>query len=445
MRRLCLLLAVVLLSAGCTLLGPPPQPVLPTPSSPEGLSEAIDYEEIEAGQAPITGVAPAMDPDILALMDAVSKQNLYAYVQTLENFGTRHPLSTTARDDYGVGAARRWIYQEFERVGDGRLDLAYHDFPFLYEGTTAPQQNVVATLPGVDSHPGVILLIAHYDSAGRDVGDPEMRAPGADNNASGVALLLEMARLLSAREWRQTIVFVALAAHEQGNFGAKNYARDIMLDGWILDAVINNDTVGGHGGIAQEVRLFAAGPEHSLHSQLARYFDFIGELYTPLFPVNVIGTVDRPGRFGDQQAFVEVGVPAVRLTESEEDADAQNTIEDTADTLDYDYLAKVVRLNIAVVATMAAAPPPPSAPAVAPMAEEGNFLLSWTPDRRAAGYAVIFRRLGSDETILRFISAEEAGNVAITGMDATTSYGISVAALDKRGRVSRFSEEVLTP
>jgi len=390
-------------------------------------------------------VAPAVDPDVLALLESVSKQNLFAYVQTLQRFGTRHTMSPTDEEGVGIGAARRWIHNELERVGAGRLEVVDQDFAMIEGGVNVTRKNVVATLPGAGTHPGVIILMAHYDSRVADLGDSSSRAPGADDNGSGVALMLEAARLLSARTWQQTIIFVAFAGEEQGTLGSRQYVRDVMLGGMIIDAAINNDIVGGRPDIPRFVRLFASGPENSPSLQLGRYVRFVGELYLPTFPVEIIGTLDRPGRFGDQREFVNVGVPAVRITESEEDPDLQHTARDTADRLDYDYLAQVTALNVAVLANMAGGPPPPATPAVAPMAEDGAYLLSWTPDGRAAGYAIIFRPIGGGESVIRLLSGGEAGNVALTGMDPTFSYGISLAPIDEQGRVGRFSEEVVTP
>jgi hypothetical protein len=301
----------------------------------------------------------------------------------------------------------------------------------------------VATLPGTGDYSGTIIVSAHYDSRAVDVGDGQSPAPGANDNASGVALLLEAARLLSAREWAQTIVFVAFAAEEQGTYGSGHFVQSVMLDGMIIDAVVNNDIVGGRGGIPASVRVFAPGPESSASIQLARYLSAIADLYSPMFAVDIQQAPDRAERFGDQREFQQVGVPAVRLTESLEDFSAQHNVEDTSDKIDYEYLVQVTRLNVAAVANMAGAPPTPPTPTIAPMAEEGSYLLTWPTDPRAAGYAVVAREIGSVESQFRFVGASEAGNVVITGFTPGTTYNISLAALDDRGRMSLFSPETL--
>lgn len=392
---------------------------------------------------PVSNIVPAIDPEIESLIDAVSQQQLMGYVQTLESFGTRNAYSATDRPDFGVGAARQWIYNEFSRVGNGRLQVRFDDFPLNYNNTVSDQQNVVATLPGMTSSNNIVVVMAHYDTRPQDETDGTSRAPGANDNGSGVALLLESARLLSSRQWKYTVVFAALAAEEQGAYGARHFVQDAVLDGVNVLAAINYDTIGGRVGIPQSMRLFVPDLEHSPHGQLGRYYDFIGEFYLPTFPVNVINAADREGRFGDQREFVRAGIPAVRLTESVEDPDLLNSVRDSWNVIDYTYLQRVTQLNVAVVANAIGAPATPLVPTVAPMANPGGFILTWVPDPEAAGYVISFRPLDSgDYAPFRFVAASQAGNVVLTGYDHNTTYAISMAALDGRGRVSLFSPEL---
>ena len=374
----------------------------------------------------------------------MSDQQLFAYVQTLVNFGTRNTFSETQRDDFGIGAARRWIYNEFLRVNGGALQVEYNDFPVTIDGIRTNQRNVIATLPGIGNHAGAIVLIGHYDSRHILPNDGSSRAPGADDNASGVAILLELARLLSSRSWNQTIIFAAFAAEEQGTHGSRHYVQDKMLEGRIFDAAIVNDIVGGRPGIPQAIRLFSPGPDTTNSRQLARYIDLVGGLYVPAFRIDLIDSLDREGRFSDHREFINAGVPGVRLTESEEDRDRQHSGLDTTDQIDFDYLRQVAKLNLAVVANLIGAPPPPPIPTIAPMAEPGAYIISWLPDPLAAGYAFSFRPAGLDELPpFRYVSAGEAGNVALTGLDGQTTYAVSLAAIDGRGRISLFSPEVI--
>jgi hypothetical protein len=378
-------------------------------------------------------------------MNAVSSQQLLAYVQTLEGFGTRNTFSTTQRDDYGIGAAARWIYDEFERVGGGALEIAYDDYQANIDGLATNQRNILATLPGVSDHPGIIVLMAHYDSRSFEPNDGSSPAPGANDNGSGVALLIELARLLSSRQWNQTIVFAAFSAEEQGTFGSRHFVQDNMLDGVVIDAAIGNDIVGGRPGIPQSIRVFSPDPDTHNSRQLARYIDLVGGLYLPTFRVELINRLDREGRWGDHREFVNAGIPAVRLTESEEDREDQHNSRDTSEKIDFEYLRLVTQLNLAVIANLAGAPPPPVVPTVAPMADPGAYIVTWAPDPRAAGYAISFRPINSpDYAPFRYLSTADAGNVALTDLDPETIYAVSLAAIDPGGRLSGFSQEVIT-
>ncbi len=443
-RSMLVLTALVMLSSGCALLEPPPQPIVPTmppPPTPDG--DSVDFDALAQGTPEIGSVGFNVDPDIAALLNNISRQNLFAYVRALESFGTRHTLSPTEPATFGIGAARQWIFDELTRIGAERLEVRIDEFPLTFAGVPTTQQNIIATLPGEGSHPGIIVIMAHYDSRNENPDDGEGQAPGANDNASGVAVLMEAARLLSARTWDQTIVFAFMAAEEQGTFGSHHFVQDLMLDGRIIDAAINNDIVGGRPGIPQSLRVFAPGPENSPAIQLARYLGVIAGMYSPMFTIEIQQAPDRDGRYGDQREFQSAGVPAVRLTESVEDVGAQHNAADTSDKLDYEYLVQVTRLNVAALANMAGTPPAPPPPTVAPMANPGSYLLTWPRDDRAAGYAVMARPLGSYDAEMRFVSAAEAGNVAIAGLNAGQVYNVSLAALDERGRIGLFSPETI--
>lgn len=428
-------------ATACSLLSPPEGPVIPTPPAP---APAVDLSDLELVVNPVSSVTPAVDPAIAGLVNSVSEQQLLAYVQTLENFGTRNTFSETQRDDFGIGAARRWIHDEFLRVNGGALQVTYEDFPANIDGRTTNQRNVIAILPGIGDHQGAIVISAHYDSRTNDMLDGNNLAPGADDNGSGVALLLELARLLSSRSWNQTIIFAAFAAEEQGTFGSRHFVQNSMLSGRRLDAVINNDIVGGRAGIPQSIRVFSPEPDTTTSRQLARYLKLVGSLYTPILGIDIMNVLDREGRWSDHREFINAGIPGVRLTESVEDRANQHSSGDTADKIDYAYLRKVAQLNLAVLGNLAGAPPAPAAPAVTPMADPGSYILNWLPDPSAAGYVISFRPLGSEDyPPFRYVSVAEAGNVAYTDLEAQTNYAVSLAALDANGRISGFSPEIL--
>jgi hypothetical protein len=440
-----LLASLLLILAGCSLLEEPPQPVIPTPiPTAPPLPQTGDGIPAEQVTDPVSDIVPAIDPEITDLVNAVSQQQLTAYVQALESFGTRNSFSPTDREGYGIGAARQWIFSEFERVGNGRLQVAFDDFLLSYNGQTAEQSNIVATLPGTGTSNGVIIVMAHYDSRGVDEMDGFSTNTAANDNGSGVALLLETARVMSSREWNQTIMFVAMAAEEQGTYGSRHFAQNAFLDNLNILAVINYDAVGGRLGIPQLARLFAQDVRQSAAGEIGRYFEYISGHYLPTFPIVIIDALDREGRYGDHREFVHLGMPAVRVMESEEDERLLNSLRDTWSVIDYSYHQKFAQLNVAFLANAAGAPPPPVQPTIVALADPGTYLLTWPVEPGADGYAISFRPIGSlTYEPFRFVRAENAGNVVLTGYDPDTTYAVSIAALNENGRLGLFTRELI--
>lgn len=446
LSRLLFIIVLLLALSGCSLLKPQQELIIPTPpaATPELL---VPNAAGELVTDPVSDVVPAVDPGINRLITEVSQQQLTAYVRRLQEFGTRNAFSDTQSETFGIGAARRWIFNEFVRVGNGRLNVEFQDFPLSYNGYLANQSNVVATLPGKGDSDGYIVIMAHYDSRPPDVTDGVSRSTGANDNGSGVALLLETARIMSSREWNQTVVFLATSAEEQGSYGARYFAEDAFLDGQKITAVLNYDGVGGRAGIPQNARLFATDFLTSAHGALGRYYEYVGGLYLPTFPVSIYDQLDREGRWGDQREFVAAGYPAIRVIESVENPDLINSNLDTWDLIDYSYLQRMAQLNVAVAANLAGGPAQPAPPIITPMAEPGAFLLTWpvTPD--ASGYAISFRSIDSAYyPTFRFVKAVHAGNVALTGLDPNVTYAVSIAALNEQGLISGFSaEQIIGP
>lgn len=393
---------------------------------------------------PVSDVTPAVDPDIANLVTTVSQQQLMGYVQAVESFGTRNTFSATDNPTFGVGAARQWIFNEFQRVGNGRLQVQFQKFPVYYFGYAAEGWNVVATLPGTSGSNDAIVIMAHYDTRPDSAVDGVSLAPGANDNGGGIALLLETARVLSSREWNQTIIFLATAAEEQETQGARRFVQEAFLGGMDVIAAINYDGVGGEVGIPQNIRLFALDMRQSSHGELARYYEYLAGLYVPAFPIQLIDAMDREGRYGDHREFVNAAMPAIRLTQSVENSDLLNSRRDTWSQIDYRYLQQVVQMNVAVVANLAGSPATPEVPLIRAMDEPGQYRLNWTVDPAAAGYVIAFRPVVQERyPTFRYVRAREAGNIALTGFDPGTTYVVSMAALDGNGRVGPFTREVL--
>lgn len=362
------------------------------------------------------------------LVGEVRAERLRAGVEALVGFGTRHTLSDTISETRGVGAARRWVEREFQAIGrdcGGCLEVV-----LLGQTVTAPPRipnptevvNVVAIQRGTTDPDRVIVITGHLDSRVTDVMNATDDAPGANDDASGVAALIEAARVLSKERFPATLVYAALTGEEQGLHGARilaEYARD---RGWRVMANLNNDMVGniaGQSGVIDNtrIRVFAEGTR-TLETQaeadsrrynggevdspsrnLARFIDGIADRYLTNFDVEMIYRTDRYGRGGDQVAFLRLGFPAVRITEGSENYDRQHqdlrtengvVYGDTIDGVDFDYLAQATRLNVATMAAMARAPAPPTGVSIAG-AVQPDTTLRWTAVPGAAGYRVWWR------------------------------------------------------
>jgi hypothetical protein len=335
--------------------------------------------------------APAdIDPRIQKLVAAISEERMAALVQKLAGFGTRHTLSDTSSPTRGIGAARQWILDELTRSSP-RLQVSFDTHRLARQGRITRNvdlQNVVALLPG--KSPRRIYVTAHYDTV--NIGeegqisantrapsntprpDPQLRrdqdynvdAPGANDNGSGTALTMELARVLAASglEFEATLAFVLWAGEEQGLIGARAHAMQLFKDKIAVDADFNNDIVGNSRGgdgttDAESVRVYSEGPEDSKSRSLARFIARTAALYVPAHKVRLIARQDRFSRGSDHTAFTQYGFPAVAFRESKEDFSRQHAATDTVDGVDVRYLAQNTRVNAAAVAALALAPPAP--------------------------------------------------------------------------------------
>ena len=391
--------------------------------------------------APIVERIALRTPD--RVLAAVDPANLRRSVDTLAGFGTRHTLSDTASDTRGIGAARRWVRDEFGRVtaGSGRTgDLAVRvEFdPHSVEPdgrriTEAVEVvNVVCTIPGADpaSRDRLYYVLAHLDSRASGANDATSDAPGANDDASGVAALIELARVLSRERLDSTIVLMATSGEEQGLYGARLHAQAAKAAGKDIRAVLNNDTIGDPTGsrtVRNEVRVFSEGLPLELLSedpqriagavrqirnlgaesdgasrQLARYIHTIGELHDAPVKAKMVFRPDRFLRGGDHTPFNELGWPAVRFTEiydvydrQHQDVRVENGREygDLAKHVDAVYLADVTRLNAVALVHMANAPSVPSNARIIVAELTNDTTLRWdaVPEPDVAGYEIVWR------------------------------------------------------
>jgi hypothetical protein len=433
------------------------------------------------------------DPKITAALKEISPQQIRATIEKLASFGTR--LTLSAQDPasiaagHGIGAAREWIKSEFERYSrecGGCLDVRTDTF------TQAPADripkpteitNVFAVLKGTDPENAkrVVLVTGHYDSRNSDTLDTTGAAPGANDDASGTAVSLECARVLSKLKFPATIIFLTVAGEEQGLNGSHHFAQlaDSKRDEWQIEAVLNNDIVGGDKSPQQDprtVRVFSEGIPSALvdpyrppastvsedeivrrelrtlralaeendspSRQLARYIAEVARSYSGDVSPLLIFRPDRYLRGGDQRSFNEYGFAAIRFTEYREDYHHQhqnvrteNGIEygDLAKFVNFDYVANVARLNAATLAALASAPGPPTSLHLLTKELENNSTLTWDKSPRATGYEVLWRATASPD----WEHAKDVGNVTRATLPISKDNVIfAVRAIDAEGHRS---------
>jgi acetylornithine deacetylase/succinyl-diaminopimelate desuccinylase-like protein len=390
----------------------------------------------------------AVDARIAGALQQISAERIRANIEKLVSFGTRSTIS--AQDDAaitagrGVGAARDWIKSEFERYSkdcSGCLEVKTDSFTEP-AAERIPQPtvitNVYAVLKGSNPENAkrIVLVTGHYDSRNSDNANIKDDAPGANDDASGTAVSLECARILSKLKFPATIVFLTVAGEEQGLNGSHHFAQMMKEKwarekehGWNLEAVLNNDIVGGDKSKEQDhsvVRVFSeglpaaaseqdvrrirglGGESDSASRELARYIADVGRSYNTGVKPMLVFRLDRYLRGGDHYSFNQEGFAAVRFTEFREDFDHQhqtirteNGVEygDLLKFVDFDYVAHVVRLNAATLASLASAPAPPANVHLLTKDLENDSTLTWdaSPGGLASGYEILWRATSSPD------------------------------------------------
>ncbi|QTC92443.1 M20/M25/M40 family metallo-hydrolase [Brevundimonas goettingensis] len=357
----------------------------------------------------------------------IQPERMRADITSLVGFGTRHTLSDTVSETRGIGAARRWTERQFRAMSadcGGCLEIALPADTVTGRRVPTPTEvvDVLAIQRGTGDPNRVIVISGHIDSRVTDVMNFTADAPGANDDASGVAAVLEAARVLSKQKFEATLVYAVLSGEEQGLLGGKILADYAKAQGWTVEANLNNDIVGNSQGMSgvrdtTRIRVFSEGtktvetPEQaatrrynggeldSSSRNLARFVDSIADRYLTNFDVEMIYRTDRFGRGGDQVEMLKAGFPAVRITEGAENYNHQHqdlrtengiVYGDTIDGVDFAYLGQVARLNIVTMAALAKAPTVPTGVAIS-----GNVspdtTVKWTAVPGAAGYRVWWR------------------------------------------------------
>jgi hypothetical protein len=373
---------------------------------------------------------------IAALTQRVEAQRLRANVEALAGFETRHVLSATDDDDRGTGAARRWLEEKMRSCG-GRLQIERKTYrvPSQRLGREVEVVDIVAILPGVGDPERVYVVGGHYDSINSDPRDGEGQAPGANDDGSGTAAVLEACRVLADERFAATILFVCYDGEEQGLLGSTAHADDLAARAVAVDGMITNDIVGntlGMDGVRRTdyLRCFSYAPtgNDSDGRSLARAAARAAREHVPGFELRIVYRGDRYGRGGDHRPFYAQGWPAVRFTEPREDFSRQhrNVTErdgqaygDVPAWVDFDYLARVCAVNVALLAELAAAPPPPRELRVQGARESYDTELSWPAVEGAHAYAAVWRETtAADWQESRVLAGDEVRTTA-RGLSAT--------------------------
>ncbi len=379
------------------------------------------------------GVAPAdersLNPQVEKIISQVSETNIRTIIAKLVSFGTRNTFSNPDFPDHGIGAARQWIFNQFKSYSP-RLEVRFDKFRVRKHGPRIFKDvdlyNIVAVLPGKSITEAQVLVTAHYDSlnlgsrpltAADYQENAELPAPGACDDASGVAAVMELARIMSQYEFDKTLVFIAFAGEEEGLVGGALEAAKMKKEDRAVEAVLNNDLIGtdvaGNGRIGNSaLSVYSNEVMDSSSQELARYTRQIGERYFPAMNIDPIFLEDRVGRGGDHTPFQWEGFAAVRLSTPNENYANQHRVTDTLENMSVPYTAMVAKVNAAVAAALALAPRPPivtrepradgaaasgrpSRPL--PMLGRGNgydAVLQWRPagsEDGIRGYAIVIR------------------------------------------------------
>ncbi len=416
-------------------------------------------------------------PMIEKIAGEVSAERMEKTIRRLVSFETRNTLSETESDTRGIGAARRWIKSELDacaKANGGRMKVEFDDnispvAPRIPKPTAVV--NVVATLPGTqaESKDRLYVVSGHYDSMPDSPTDGVTTAPGANDDASGTAAVMELACIMSKYRFDATLVFMTVAGEEQGLVGATFWAKKAKAAGLNVAGMFTNDIIGNTKGadgttIRDHVRVFAegvpplkeqsdetitllrSGGENDFPArQLGRFIKEAAERTIPGMTVDLIYRRDRYLRGGDHSPFLDAGYPAVRFTEPIEDWRHQHKtpridngvqLGDLPEFVDFDYIAKVARVNAAALASLALAPAAPKEVQMETLALENDSTLRWkaNPEPDLAGYRIVWR----DTNAPYWQQSRDVGNVTRATIKGVSKDNVifGVQAIDKDGNVS---------
>lgn len=415
------------------------------------------------------------DIRLYSVIEAVSAQRLENDIRTLANFGTRNTFSDTISKTRGIGAARRWIKAEFDKIDNNCnncLEVFYQkDLVTPKDGNRVPKEayvvNVVAVQKGTKYPNRYIIMTGDIDSRNSDTMDYTNDAPGANDNASGMAGTIEAARVLSKYQFENSIVYLGLSGEEQGLFGGKGFAEYAKKNNWEIIGVLNNDMIGNIEGVdgvidnrtfrifseptpvtetekERNQRRFYGGEVDGISRQLARYIHKTVSTYMPEMNPMMVYRLDRFGRGGHHRPFNDLGYAGVRIMEAHENYNRQhqnNRVEngikygDVIEGVNFEYAKKLTAVNAIVLASLGWSPPEPKNVTIGGVVEP-NTKLKWdkVADDSVIGYKIYWRLTTSPQwEFSRFVGNTD--NFELKGI-VIDNYYFGVASVHQNGQES---------
>jgi hypothetical protein len=424
------------------------------------------------------------DSRIYDIIEAISSERLEKDITTLANFGTRNTFSDTLSNTRGIGAARRWIKSEFETISKqckNCLEVFYQkDYVTTNVGERVPKDswivNVVAIQRGTKHPNRYIIMTGDIDSRNSDTMDYEGDAPGANDNATGMAGTIEAARVLSKYSFENSIVYLGLSGEEQGLFGGKGFAEFAKKNNWEIIGVLNNDMIGNIEGVdgvidnrsfrifseptppnetekQRNQRRFYGGEVDGISRQLARYTHKQIQTYMPEMNPMMIYRLDRFGRGGHHRPFNDLGYAGIRIMEAHENYNRQHqnlrtengiAYGDILAGVNFDYVAKLTAVNAVVLANLAWSPPPPTNVLIGGIVE-ANTKLRWekSTDETISGYKIYWRNTTSPQwEFSRFVG--NVDNFELKGIVIDNFYfGVASVGKDRHESVIVFPSDII--
>ncbi|WP_445457059.1 M28 family peptidase [Flavobacterium sp. HNIBRBA15423] len=415
------------------------------------------------------------DFKIYDIINKISSERIKNDITTLANFGTRNTFSDTISKTRGIGAARRWIKSEFESISKeckNCLDVFYQkDYVTTNDGERIPKDtwivNVVAVQKGTKYPNRFIIMSGDIDSRNSDTMDFTVDAPGANDNASGMAGTIEVARVLSKYQFENSIIYLGLSGEEQGLFGGKGFANYAKDKDWEIIGILNNDMIGNIEGVdgvidnrtfrifseptpanetekERNMRRFYGGEVDGISRQLARYIERITKIYMPEMNPMMIYRLDRFGRGGHHRPFNDLGFPGIRIMEAHENYNRQhqnireeNGVKygDVLEGVNFEYAKKLTTVNAINLASLAWAPPAPKNVLIGGIVKP-NVKLKWdkNEDESILGYKIYWRLTTSPQwEFSRFVGLVNSFELDGIVID---NYYFGVATVGKNGHES---------